>query len=217
MKKACIFDLDGTLTDTLATLAYFVNSCLAKYGIEKIEKERFKYLAGDGARNLIKRSLALRLDSWDMDFENKILTEYNTAYDADFMHLCSVYDGIPDLLEALKAKKIKLAVLTNKPQSTARKTVETFLGKTTFDIILGQGNRFPIKPDPSACLEIMRELKVLSEDCLYIGDTATDMKTGTNAKCFTVGVLWGFRERKELEEAAADAIIEKPEELLNFI
>lgn len=216
MKRACIFDLDGTLTDTVETLSYFVNTTLAQYNLGNIESEKFKYLAGDGARNLIKRSLALCLDSWEKDFEDKVLREYNAAYDNDFMRLCKVYDGIPELLQELKARKIKLAVFTNKPQPTAEKTVEHFLGEHTFDVIFGQKEAFPIKPDPAGCKEILRRLQVSAEECLYIGDTATDMKTGKNARLFTVGVLWGFRKQAELEAAGADAIIEKPLELLKF-
>lgn len=217
MKKACIFDLDGTLTNTIETLAYFVNQTLKNHGIKKIEVDKFKYLAGDGARNLIKRSLACNLEKWDKTFEDKILQEYNFAYDNNFTHLCKVYDGVPELLKDLKQKRIKLAVCTNKPQSTATKTVNKFFGDATFELIFGQRENFPIKPDPSACIEIIKKLSVTTDDCLYIGDTATDMKTGKNANFFTIGVLWGFRQKEELEASGADAIVTKPSEILQFL
>lgn len=216
MKKCGIFDLDGTLTDTVHTLAYFVNTTLAKYGFQSIEPERFKLLAGDGARNLIKRSLACVTDSWTQEFEDTVLREYNQAYDNDAFKLCTVYAGIPELLEALKAKHCRLAVCTNKPQSTAVQTVEHFLGKGTFDIISGQRENIPIKPNPHSVFNIMSALGVTADECLYVGDTSTDMKTGKNAGLFTVGVLWGFRGKAELETNGADAIIEKPQELLQF-
>lgn len=216
MKECCIFDLDGTLTNTVNTLAYFVNSTFAKYGLCEIEAERFKYLAGDGARNLIRRSLAICVDEWTQEFEDTLLYEYNTAYDNDFLRSCVVYDGVREMLSALKAKNIKLAVLTNKPQVTAVKVVEAFFEKGFFDVILGQQAGLPLKPNPEGVFRIISELGVKPENCVYVGDTATDMKTGKNAKLFTVGLLWGFREREELEANKADVIIEKPNELLRF-
>lgn len=217
MKKCCIFDFDGTLADTLETLAYFVNKTLNNYNLPKIETEKFKYLAGDGARNLIKRSLKLSLPSWSKEFEDKFFSEYSAAYDADFMKLCKIYEGIPELLTVLKAKNIKLTILTNKPHNIAVKTIETLFGKNTFDIVLGQQENFPIKPDPKGAFQIINELNLIANDCIYIGDTSTDMKTGKNAGIFTVGVLWGFRDGPELEATGADAIISKPAELLKFL
>lgn len=217
MKNCFIFDLDGTLTNTLETISYFVNLTLTKYELKNIETEKFKLLAGDGARNLIRRSIAFTLKSWSKEFEDKVLTDYNQAYDNDFLKLCSVYDGVPEALEKLKSKGVKLAVLTNKPQPTAVKTIEAFFGKNTFDIVFGQKANFPIKPDPSGAFEIISTLKVKKENCVYVGDTSTDMKTGKNAGLFTLGVLWGFRKREELEKNGADAIIENPAEMLKFV
>ena len=217
MKNCCIFDLDGTLTDTVKTLAHFVNETLSHYGFKHIETERFKELAGDGARNLIKRSLGCCVPSWTQEFEDKVLREYNEAYDNDPFRLCAPYDGIPELLAELKAKNCSLAVMTNKPQSTATKTVEHFFGKGTFDVIFGQRENVPIKPNPQGVFGIMSSLGVKPEQCLYVGDTSTDMKTGKNAGLFTVGVLWGFRGRAELEATGADVIIEKPAELVKFL
>jgi len=216
MIKACIFDLDGTLTNTLHTLAYFVNNETAKYGFPPAPVENFKYFAGNGARMLIHRVLAYHgVDKSDL--ENAILKDYNAAYDADFLHLCTLYDGISDMIKELNRRKIALAVLSNKPQSTTAKIVEAFFGDNVFSVVFGQRDGVPIKPDPAAVFEILTILNCQHTECLYIGDTAVDMHTGRGAGLVTVGVLWGFRDRKELENAGATHIIEKPEELLPFI
>ena len=216
MIKACIFDLDGTLTNTLHTLAYFVNAETAKYGLPPAPAEAFKYFAGNGARTLIQRVLAYHhID--DTKLEDRILKDYNTAYDANFLHLCTVYPGIKELITQLHTKEIKLAVLSNKPQPTTEKVVEAFFGKTVFNVVFGQREGVPIKPNPAGVFEILQQFHCEKSECLYIGDTAVDMETGNAAGLVTVGVLWGFRERKELEESHAAYIIESPKGLLSLV
>lgn len=217
MKKLAIFDLDGTLINTLETISYFVNTTLAYYGIEAIETETFKVLAGDGARNLIRRSLALRLKEWEEDFETEVLKRYNEAYDADFMKLCKVYDLVPEMLSGLKKAGYSLAVLTNKPEPTAVKTIQTLFGLGFFDMVCGQRAGIPLKPQPDGAFLIIETCKAKKEHTLYVGDTATDMKTGKAAGLYTVGVLWGFRKEEELRTNGADLIIKKPSELLQYV
>lgn len=216
MINACIFDLDGTLTNTLHTLAYFVNTETAKYGLPPAPVEAFKYFAGNGARTLIQRTLAYH-SIHDTQLEDRILKNYNAAYDANFLHLCTVYPGVADMVMELYKKKIKLAVLSNKPQPTTEKVVEAFFGTSMFSAVFGQREGVPIKPNPAGVFEILQQFRCEPSECLYIGDTAVDMETGNAAGLTTVGVLWGFRERKELEESHAAYIIEKPEDILTLL
>lgn len=216
MKRACIFDLDGTLINSLETIAYFVNTTTGKYGISAIDPEDFKMLTGDGARTLIKRVLK-KSGKEDFLHEEEILREYNSAYDSNPLYLCKPYDGITAMLETLKKRGLVLNVLTNKPDSTAQKVVKAVLGEDTFSVILGHREGVPVKPDPSGALEIIEKSGFDKKDFVYVGDTATDIATGKNAGLFTVGVLWGFRGRAELEKAGADAIISSPFGLMDYI
>lgn len=127
------------------------------------------------------------------------------------------YDGIRELLAALKEKGVKIAVLSNKPHAETVNVIESLFGKDSFDVIQGQKENVAIKPSPEGVFQILGQLGLEAEEVLYLGDTSTDMKTGKSAGVFTLGALWGFRERKELEENHADAIIAHPWEVLNFL
>lgn len=216
MKKACIFDLDGTLTDSLRSIAYFVNTEIAKYGMPDVPAEDFKLYAGNGARMLIRRVLA-RNGMLDETLEDTILQNYNAAYDADPLHLCTVYDGMFALLKKLREKNVSVNVLSNKPHPTAEKVVKALFGEQTFSYIFGARENIPLKPDPYGVFEILNLLGLEQSEALYIGDTATDVQTGKAAGLFTVGVLWGFRTKDELEKAGADAVAAHPEEIVNFL
>lgn len=133
------------------------------------------------------------------------------------MYEVKPYEGIRELLAALKDRGIKIAVLSNKPHVETVNVIETLFGKGYFDEIQGQKEQVAIKPSPEGALQILERLRLKAGDILYLGDTATDMKTGKSTGAFTLGALWGFRERKELEEGGADAIIERPEELLRYL
>lgn len=216
MKKTCIFDLDGTLTDSLHSIAYYANAEIAKHGMPAVPAEDFKLYAGNGARVLIQRVLA-RYGKNDKTLEDEVLKNYNAAYDANSLYLCTVYDGIFSLLEKLKEKNVSVNVLSNKPQPTAEKVVRTLFGEDTFAYIFGAKENVPLKPDPCGVFKILDLLHLEKSEGLYIGDTATDVKTGKAAGLFTVGVLWGFRTKEELEKAGADAIAEHPADILNFL
>ena len=160
--------------------------------------------------------------SFPVNFENieenfeKVHTMYNKTYDEDYLYLCKPYEGITELIEELKKQQCIVAVLSNKPHSTTVKIIEALFGKGTFTKIYGQREGIPLKPDAQALCSILDELELSKEECVYIGDTKTDMLTGKNANVFTVGGLWGFRDRDELEQYQADVIISSPEELLTI-
>lgn len=216
MKKAVIFDLDGTLSDSIASIKYCGDRALAPFGYGPFPESDYKYFVGDGAANLIKRALAAAGDSKLEHFE-EAFSLYKKFFAVDCMYRVKPYDGIPELLTELKKREMKIAVLSNKPHDQTIDVIETLFGKGYFDIIQGQKDGLPIKPDPAGVFTILEQLNLSAGDILYLGDTATDMKTGKSAGAFTVGALWGFRERTELEEAYADALISHPLDLLAFI
>lgn len=216
MKKAVIFDLDGTLSDSIASIKYCGDRALAPFGYGPFSESDYKYFVGDGAANLIRRALLAGGDEELVHFEEAFAL-YKEYFAADCMYQVKPYEGIPRLLAALKEKGVKIAVLSNKPHDQTVDVIETLFGKGYFEIIQGQKEGMPIKPDPAGVFAILERLDLRAEDILYLGDTATDMKTGKSAGAFTVGALWGFRDRKELEEGCADAIIGHPLELLDYI
>ncbi len=204
--------MDGTTVNTINSIAHFANKALNKFGLPSIETERYKLLVGNGAVTLVKRMIAETGGSAEQ-FE-KVLNEYNTTYDNDFMYLTKPYEGITGLLESLKKSGIKTAIVSNKPDSTAKKVSDKLFGEKLIDICFGAREGVPLKPDPAAVFEVMEILGVAPQECLYIGDTAVDMTTGKNAGIFTIGVLWGFRDRKEIESAGADMVTDNVNDIL---
>lgn len=231
MKKAVIFDLDGTLADTLESISYCTNKALADFGFSAIEKQRYRRFVGNGAKMLIIR--ALRADG---DQENplpmepdedgfvtrpahfeKVYGRYMEYFEKDCMYKVAPYEGIRELLEGLKERKIAAAVLSNKPHANAVNVVETLFGKGCFSLIQGQEEGLAIKPEPDSIFAILQKMKLNKEEILYVGDSCVDMDTGKAAGVEKIGVLWGFRDREELTEHGADALIEKPLDLLNLL
>lgn len=215
MKELIIFDLDGTLVDTLGSIAYFLNFELEKHGISNVTEDDVKLFTGDGAYNLVERVLK-KNGIEDASLLRKILDSYVSSYETNYLYLCKLYPGIKELVTELKKHGVRVACLTNKPHQTAISIISHFF-HDDFSFVWGQREGFPIKPDPSGAFGIMEKLKVEAKDVVYVGDTKTDVLTGKQAKCFTVGVLWGFRGREELEEAGADAIVKTPNDLLDFL
>lgn len=211
--KACIFDLDGTLTDSVKSLAYSANLTLKDLGYEPQPEECFKLFAGDGRKVLLERVLKASGDEALVHLEEAIKI-YDGYFSKNSMYEVKPYAGILETLQSLKEKGMHLAVLSNKPHKEAVKVVETIFGTEMFEIIRGQQEGIERKPSPVGALMIAEQLKVKTEECLYIGDTNTDMQTGNSAGMNTVGVTWGFRERKELEDNHARYIIDIPQELV---
>lgn len=216
MIKAVIFDMDGTIADTLKSIADCSNEILEKHNLEKRDIERYKYYLGGGFSEMFKRIFK------DMNIENeelliKLYGEMIELYNKRMLETTALYDGIRELLTELKERGIKLAVFTNKNHNSAVKILSNVFGKEYFDAIEGfRPGRSP-KPDIEGIEDIMTELSLNSEEILYVGDSDTDMICGKRAKLKTIGVLWGFRTEDELLRNGADFVISTPEELLKFI
>ena len=216
MIKLCVFDLDGTVMDTLNSIAYFVNYTLNKLGFPEIETEKFKYFAGDGRVTLIHR--ALDYVGGDTDNNFRLATKYyDEAYEGNFMYLTKPFDGIDKELQKLKSAGVIIAVLSNKPHNVAKAVIEKTFGDDFFAHVEGQRDEIPKKPSPDGFLAIAEKFGISPEECLMVGDTNVDMMTGVNAGAHTLGVLWGFRPRRELEENGAEAIAETVSELANSV
>lgn len=215
MKKLCVFDLDGTLMNTIPAISYFGNSALKKFGFPEIEPDRYKLLVGNGRDLLIHRMLKESGNDTEENYNN-VGKAYDTAYEADPLYKTAPYDGVLDLLDTLKEKGFTLTVLSNKPDNVTQDVVRLFFGNR-FDIIAGQKKGVAPKPDPAGVFAILDELKMTADEAYFIGDTYVDISTGKNAGIESIGVLWGFRDRDELEGAGADHIVAKAEEILDII
>ncbi len=214
MIKLCIFDMDGTLVNTIDTIAYFGNTTLEHFGIESIPTDNYKVLVGNGSRVLIERMLEFR--GAKPENVDEIHKWYMNKYDNDFMYLTRAYDGIIPMLNELKKAGVKTAILSNKDDTTAKKVSDELFEAGLIDLCLGARPGKALKPDPESVLEIIEDFGVDKSECLYIGDTATDIQTAKNAELYSIGVLWGFREEVELRDAGADVIISDPMEITNI-
>lgn len=215
-KKAVIFDLDGTLSDSIHSIKYCADRAVAPLKMGPFSEEEYKYFVGDGAATLMRRVLAAGGDTQGLYFE-EAFARYRKFFAVDCLYEVKPYGGIRELLNALKERDVKLAVLSNKPQAETIRVMEYLFEKNLFDVLHGQIEGIPIKPDPAGAYRVMEQLSVKPGEVLYLGDTATDMKTGKGAGLFTIGALWGFRKREELEESHADAVIAHPMELLRYL
>lgn len=214
--KACIFDLDGTLTNTLESMTYSVNLTLKEMGLSQITKDQCRMFVGNGARVLIEESLKVSGDPKASRIEEGMKI-YGRIFDQNCTYHVTPYEGIPEMLKALKDRGIHLAVLSNKPDRQTVKVVKEIFGDNIFDYAQGQKDGIRRKPEPDGVWYLMEQMQVSKEECLYIGDSEVDAATGKNAGLKTIGVLWGFRDRKTLETAGEDHLIERPEELLQFV
>lgn len=214
--KACIFDLDGTLTNTLESMTHSVNLTLEEMGLSKITKDQCRLFVGNGARVLMEKSLKAAGDT-DASRIEEGMEIYGRIFDQNCTYHVTPYEGIPEMLKALKDKGIQLAVLSNKPDRQTVKVVKAIFGEELFDYAQGQKEGIRRKPEPDGVWYLMEQMHVSKEECLYIGDSEVDAATGRNAGLKTIGVLWGFRDRKTLETAGADDLIDRPDELLQFV
>lgn len=216
MIKFCIFDLDGTLFNTLTTITHYVNVTLRAHGIREISEAECCSFIGDGARLLIGRTLASRgID--DGELSERLLSEYNGVYNANTLYLTEPYDGIPELLFSLKEKGVRLGVLSNKPDKTTNLIISSFFDGI-FDDVRGGREGVALKPSPDAVNMMIADSGCSPDEVMFIGDTSVDIKTGAAAGVgVTVGVSWGFRTREELARAGADIIADLPSDILREV
>lgn len=212
MKKLCIFDLDGTLLNTLDSIAYYVNDTMKHFGLPVIETEKIRTFVGNGAKNLISRSL--RYNGSELDAE-KVLSVYIEKYNSDALYLVKPYDGIRELLSKLHENGVTLAVLSNKPHSSTSIMIDKIFGKDLFSVVRGPYNNEKVKPDPAVANEIAKGFE--KENCFFIGDSDVDIKTGRNALMHTIGVTWGFRDRDVLQNAGAEKIVSKAADIADIV
>ena len=212
--KGVIFDLDGTLLDTLEDLGDSMNHVLHDRGFPTHPTDAFRYFVGSGGAKLVSRALPpeKRNDKMEAECLEAFLSEYNR----NWKRKTKLYEGVSDLLDALTVNHTKMAILTNKPQHFAELCIQEFFSGWDFAMILGQKNGIPMKPDPTGPREIVRCLDIPSEAFLYLGDSDIDMKTAVNANMFPVGAKWGFRPERELRESGALKVIGRPTDLLEL-
>jgi phosphoglycolate phosphatase len=215
-RRAVLFDLDGTLLDTLDDLGDSMNAVLAGLGYPVHAMTAYRYFVGDGVRNLVIRSLpeAVRFDA---EVVERVLALMRAEYARRSTMKTRLYDGVPELLDGLAARGVKMAILSNKPHPATIEVVGHYLGRWRFDVVLGQRPGVPIKPDAGAALEVCALLSLPAGDFLYLGDTNTDMLTARAAGMLAVGALWGFRTEEELRAAGADALAAHPWDVLGLL
>lgn len=216
MYKACIFDLDGTLTDTLDSMTYSVNETLKEMNLPEITSEQCQAFVGNGAWYLMEKAVSVSGEEHLSRLE-EAMDRYGRIFDQNCTYHVVPYDGILSMLEAMQQKGIRLAVLSNKPHKQAVHVVEEIFGKGRFQIVQGQKEGVPRKPDPTAAISIAKQLGMTPDEVVYIGDSEVDVATGLAAKMLTIGVSWGFRKRQVLEEAGATYIADHPLEITKWI
>jgi phosphoglycolate phosphatase len=218
MIKLVIFDLDGTLLNTLDDLADCTNHVLQKNGYPTHETDAYKYFVGNGVAMLVQR--ALPKETIETTY-SKILNDFMNHYELHKADKTAPYAGIVETLEKLQEKGILLAVATNKPHELLSDLMCHYFPTIKWAAVFGNRKDVPIKPNPQVVYDILEACRdaayhISKNDILYVGDTAVDMETAQNVGITKVGVLWGFRTKKELEQAHADYIIERPQELVNL-
>lgn len=211
--KLCIFDLDGTLINSLYDLADAMNYALERHGFPTHPRDKYRYMVGNGISVLADRAMVVP-EGTDSEIKNAILADFNEYYNAHNMDFTRPYNGIPKLLDDLDKLGIRYAVLSNKPDIFAGEIVSALFEGRKFAAIWGKRDDFPRKPDPASVLALIREVGVSPEDCLYIGDSNVDMQTAHNAALRNVGVSWGFRPVEELKASGADFIADVPADIL---
>lgn len=213
MIKAVVFDLDGTLLDTLEDLMDAVNYALNALGYPLRTLSEIRRFVGSGIRILVERSVPAGTPPAQTD---KALTLFREEYARCMTNKTAPYSGVKELMRALRDKKIKIGVLSNKHDAAAKELVDGYFGDLT-DAVLGQRDGTPIKPAPDGVNDLLKLLDAGKEEALYVGDSDVDMQTAVNAKVRAVGVSWGFRTPEVLRENGAACVIDKPEELLKML
>jgi len=213
--RAILFDLDGTLLNTLQDVANAVNKGLDSLSFPQHTIEAYKTIIGEGRDVLVRR--ALPVDHRDDETALKLLNIVNTEYQIHWADNTHPYPGIPELLDTLTIKHLKIAVLSNKADDLTNLCVTKLLSQWHFTLVVGSRPSVPNKPDPTAALQIARQMDITPVEFLYLGDSDIDMKTANSAGMFAIGAGWGFRSEQELLGAGAKVVIKHPGELLMYL
>ncbi|MBE6818711.1 MAG: HAD family hydrolase [Ruminococcaceae bacterium] len=214
MIKLVIFDLDGTLLYTLDSIAKSANHILADYGYEAIETDVYRHYVGDGIYELLDRAFSHAGET--VKVTDEMVLRFRSYFKEDRNFHLRIYEGIEELLAFLKQKHIKIACNTNKPDPNAKLLLHEQFGDA-FDVILGQRDGVPKKPDPAGAREIIDAIGASPVQALYVGDSDVDIFTAKNCGCFAVGAAWGYRGREELQQNGADFIAEHPSDIIEFV
>lgn len=210
---AIMFDLDGTLVDTLQDIACVGNHTLEQLGLPVKPVDEYRYLAGQGARWLLQTALGPQHQHL-LERGLSIFKPYQVAHGTDH---AKPYPGIPELLDEIAARGLKTAVLSNKPDEGTQAVIRALFSRWKFDVVQGQKEGIPVKPDPTSALDIARRVGIPPARWLYVGDTRVDMLTATAAGFYPLGVLWGFRDEAELRESGAKRIVSTAAEILTLL
>jgi phosphoglycolate phosphatase len=213
--KAVLFDLDGTLLNTLKDIACAVDDVLQNHHFPTHDLADYRSFISNGIVMLITRSLPE--DCRNEDTVKVCVEEFQDVYSKRWKQLTAPYDGTVETLEKLVKLNLKLAVLSNKTHNLTKKCVEEFFPSIPFDMVLGLSDDIPPKPNPTGAIRIADKLNLPANQILFVGDSAADMKAATAAGMFPVGVLWGFKTVEELQRSGAKALIEHPEEILHLV
>lgn len=208
-----IFDLDGTLLDTICDLSDSANYALQSFGFPTHSVEAIKSFVGNGVAKLMERAVPEGTEQADIE---KVLACFKQHYSEHMRDKTKPYDGILPLLEELNRRNIKTAIVSNKFDAAVKELSKEYFGDQ-IQIPVGESKTVPKKPNPQGVFEVMRQLGVTKEECLYIGDSDVDMMTAKNARVTSVGVTWGFRSRECLTQSGACHIIDQPHELLELL
>ena len=215
--KAVIFDLDGTLLDTLNDLATSGNEVLENRGQPTHPVEAYKTFIGDGMTNLVQRIFPADQRPAEGPETDAVLQEYRAAYGRHWQDTTTLFPGVAELLNELKQQGVPIGVLSNKAHDFTLKCVTAFLDQWQWDIVLGARETVPKKPDPAGAIEAAQQMNTKPENCFFVGDSDVDILTGLNANMQAIGVEWGFRSVKELKASGAHEVIAKPNDLLGLI
>lgn len=209
MIRAVLFDLDGTLTNTLQDIADAMNRSLRLHGLPEWPADAYRYLVGDGAKKLAERAVRDR-----QELVQSVQREYQAHYEKHILVTTRPYEGVPELLHALQERGLKLAVFSNKPDANTKTVVAHFFPEIRWAVVRGQVEGVPVKPDPAGALAVAQALGVDPAEVLYLGDTSTDMCCAIRAGMHPVGALWGFRTAEELRESGAECLADCPANVL---
>jgi len=215
MKKLVIFDLDGTLLNTIEDLGAAANYALERNGYATHSLASYPYFVGNGVRRLMTR--VLPEDARDSQTVDRVLKDFMDYYDEHNTDFTKPYNGMPELLQDLRDMGVAMAVASNKYQKAVTKIINHFFPEIQFVAVEGQQDGRNVKPDPSVIFAILAQARVLKADTLYVGDSGVDMEAARRAGIDSVGVTWGFRSEKELVEYRADVIVHNPLDILNVV